>query len=253
MKNQIFKKAMSTALALTMIGGVSSAIGGKDIFPPAIVAKADGETVVKNGTFFKITDDLDFGTEAFVKEYNATVESTSGILGVWSATLDGEDNGVYLKKEGESEEHLMYLEAKYADTNEECTSVDYSTTFVILGSGKDDDPYYAAPVKNELASDTNYLAGSKYKQTADKDGKHYIRYAFVTDKSELVGKENAVFTAQLGEGEPKTFTTSTYYTGMTSNGAYYKPLSNDKVLFVVTITGVPADQEEALKCDLNFE
>ena len=99
------------------------------------------------------------------------------------------------------------------------------------------------------------LADGKYRQTADKDGKHYIRYVFVKPKSEIEGKSKAKFTATLekdGGYIVKEFETSTYYTGMTSNGITYKPESSDSIMLVVTITGVSKDQENDLTCEVSI-
>ena len=58
-------------------------------------------------------------------------------------------------------------------------------------------------------------------------------------------------------GKTKTFETNTYYTGMTSNGEYFTPASEDSVMFVVTVSSeksfandVPLD---GLTCTLDFE
>ena len=99
------------------------------------------------------------------------------------------------------------------------------------------------------------LTNGKYMQTADKDGKHYIRYVFVKPKSEIDGTSKAKFTATLkkdGGDVVKEFETSTYYTGMTSNGITYTPESSDSIMLVVTITGVSKDQENALTCEVSI-
>ena len=97
-----------------------------------------------------------------------------------------------------------------------------------------------------------YLSEPKYKQTADNGMIHYIRYIFVVPKSELSGKEKAVITAEYN-GVKKEMITSTYYTGVTTGGEYYKVGSSSSVLFVVTIAGVPADDESKLSCSIDFE
>lgn len=96
------------------------------------------------------------------------------------------------------------------------------------------------------------LSEPKYKQTADKDGVHYVRYVFVVPKSELDGKSKAAFTANY-DGAEKELETDTYYTGMTTNGKYYRPDSFDKVMFVVTITGVSAENESKLDCNISLK
>ena len=118
------------------------------------------------------------------------------------------------------------------------------------GSGTEADPFTIAPIKNDK------LADGKYTQTATKDGKSYTRFVFVKPKSELEGKSKAVFSATLN-GKTKTFETSTYYTGMTSNGEYFTPASEDSVMFIVTVSSeksfandVPLD---GLTCTLDFE
>ena len=114
-------------------------------------------------------------------------------------------------------------------------------------------PAEDSTVTAEFESTT--LADGKYMQSADKDGKHYIRYVFVMDKSELESKSKAKFTATLkkdGVDIVKEFETNTYYTGMTSNGITYTPASTNSIMLVVTITGVSKDQENDLTCKMSF-
>lgn len=110
------------------------------------------------------------------------------------------------------------------------------------GSGTETDPFTIAPIAD--------LADGKYTQTTVKNGKNYTRFVFVKPKSEIEGKSKAVFSATLN-GNTKTFETSTYYTGMTSNGEYFTPASEDSVMFVVTVSS--ENSLEGLTCELNFE
>ena len=89
-----------------------------------------------------------------------------------------------------------------------------------------------------------------YKQYADKDGKHLIRYVFVKPISEIEGKSKATFTAKYN-GRELTFPTNTYYTGLRYNGQQYQ-LTKGCVLFAVTIAGVPAGDENKLTCDIKL-
>ena len=96
------------------------------------------------------------------------------------------------------------------------------------------------------------LADGKYVQTADKDGKHYVRFVFVKPVSETKGKSSVVFTAKYGE-KTKTFKTDKYYTSISTSDDFYVPESEGSGLFVVTIAGVPKESESLLSCDIKFE
>ncbi|MBQ6212323.1 MAG: hypothetical protein IJJ57_05445 [Ruminococcus sp.] len=100
---------------------------------------------------------------------------------------------------------------------------------------------------------TTELANGEYtqnaKKTVDDVTTYYTRFVFVKPKSELEGKSKAVFSATLGN-TTKTFETSTYYTGMTSNGEYFTPVSEDSVMFVVTVSSTSS--LDGLKCELKF-
>ena len=101
---------------------------------------------------------------------------------------------------------------------------------------------------------TTELANGNYTQNAKKTvgdvTTYYTRFVFVKPKSEIEGKSKAVFSATLN-GNTKTFETSTYYTGMTSNGEYFTPASEDSVMFVVTVSSEKS--LEGLTCTLDFE
>lgn len=126
----------------------------------------------------------------------------------------------------------------------EITSEDIIGIEVTGGKGTKDEPFTIAPIKHDK------LADGKYTQTATKDGKNYTRFVFVKPKSEIEGKSKAVFSATLN-GNTKTFETSTYYTGMTSNGEYFTPASDDSVMFVVTVSSTSS--LDGLTCTLDFE
>ncbi|WP_207647116.1 hypothetical protein [Ruminococcus flavefaciens] len=260
MKKQVLKKTMAAALALTLVGGVSTAIGGKDIFPPAIVAKADGEpepapiegeeaVEIAKGSFFNNLDNLYFGDEAvYVKDYSneAVPVAVEGHKGAASITISSELNCVKLIDEEDYEyAEYMYIDPTFADTKEVCTDASEANSFRILGSGTEADPFYAAPVKN--APQTISVDS---KQTATKDGVNYTRFVFVKKLSELEGKNKAVFTATLGE-DVKTAETSTYYTSLISNGTIYTPFDEESVFVIVTISS--AKDLTDLECTVNFE
>lgn len=101
------------------------------------------------------------------------------------------------------------------------------------------------------AIDTTLETGKTYKQTASKDEKYYTRFVFVKPKSEIEGKSKAKFTAHYN-GTDYSFETTSYYTGMTSNGISYTLESEDSVMFVVTITS-GSDISADLTCDIDFE
>jgi len=95
------------------------------------------------------------------------------------------------------------------------------------------------------------LANGVYKQTAQSGSKYYTRFVFVVPKSDFAGKNKAKFTATYNS-TPYTFETSTYYTGVTSNGITYTPDSEDSAMFVVTISS-GSDISNDITCKLDFE
>ncbi|WP_295094106.1 leucine-rich repeat protein [Ruminococcus sp.] len=95
------------------------------------------------------------------------------------------------------------------------------------------------------------LANGKYKQTANLDDKYYTRFVFVVPKSDFVGKSKAEFTAHYN-GVDYRFETSTYYTGVTSNGITYTTKSKDSAIFVVTVAS-GSDISADLTCNLEFK
>ena len=111
---------------------------------------------------------------------------------------------------------------------------DINTTYYIKKS--------AEPIK---------LANGKYKQTANLDDKYYTRFVFVVPKSDFVGKSKAEFTAHY-KGVDYRFDTSTYYTGVTSNGITYTTKSKDSAIFVVTVAS-GSDISADLTCNLEFK
>lgn len=119
------------------------------------------------------------------------------------------------------------------------------------GNGTQEDPFTIEPIR-ELS-----LVDGNYKQTSFDEGTHYARFVFVKPKSELEGKSKAVFTATNKNGVTKKFETSTYYTGMTSNGEYFTPADENSVMFIVTVSANNTiDDREPLKgltCTLDFE
>ena len=112
------------------------------------------------------------------------------------------------------------------------------------GEGTKDNPFTIEAIR-ELT-----LANGEYKQIADFDGTHYNRFVFVTDRSVIEGKSKAVFSATLN-GNKKTFETSTYYTGVISNGDHITPASENSVMFVVTVSSTSS--LDGLTCTLDFE
>jgi len=150
-----------------------------------------------------------------------------------------------------------YLTGFAADDGD--ISISGGAFFVDNGDGEWDsdnwDLYVAegkAAVQNPsggyIVIDITLTAGTTYKQTADKDGTHYIRYVFVVPKSDIEAAEEVNFVANYN-GTEKTIPATAYYTGVTSNGVRYAPADEENVLLVVTITGVPAENEEQLTCD----
>lgn len=94
------------------------------------------------------------------------------------------------------------------------------------------------------------LADGNYKQTAQDENGFYTRFVFVVPKSEIKGKNKAVFTAHY-QGNDYTYESTSYYTSMISNGIRYKPESGDSVLLTVTVTA-SSDISAALTCDLSI-
>ena len=99
-------------------------------------------------------------------------------------------------------------------------------------------------------SDTQ-LPDGKYKQTAEKNGTYYTRFVFVVPRTDFAGKSKALFTATYN-GTDYTDETSTYYTGVISNGVTYNPASSsDRAMFVVTVSS-GSDISDDLTCKLDF-
>lgn len=118
-------------------------------------------------------------------------------------------------------------------------------------TAKADSTYYTGTAQSEQFVVNGTLADGTYKQTASKDEKYYTRFVFVKPKSEIEGKSKATFTAHYN-GTDYSFETTSYYTGMTSNGISYTLESEDSVMFVVTITS-GSDISADLTCDIDFE
>lgn len=118
-------------------------------------------------------------------------------------------------------------------------------------TAKTDSENYTGTATSEQFIVNGTLADGTYKQTASKDEKYYTRFVFVKPKSEIEGKSKAKFTAHYN-GTDYSFETTSYYTGMTSNGISYTLESEDSVMFVVTITS-GSDISADLTCDIDFE
>jgi hypothetical protein len=180
------------------------------------------ENLSANGSEIELLDTsnaaADNGTLYYALSENADTAPTSG----WSAAAPtGKEAGTY---------YVWYKavgDNGYADTEPVCLTVEIG------------------------AADTTLVTGKTYKQTASKDGKYYTRFVFVKPKSEIEGKSKAKFTAHYNNAD-YTFDTTKYYTGMTSNGIYYKLESDDSVMFVVTISS-GSDISADLTCDIDFE
>ena len=95
------------------------------------------------------------------------------------------------------------------------------------------------------------LADGQYKQGAQKDDAHYTRFVFVVPKAQFAGKSKAKFTATY-DGKDYTYETTSYYTGVISNGIEYTAASADSALFVVTISSGSYIYND-LTCTLDFE
>lgn len=180
------------------------------------------ENLTANGSEMELLDTsnaaAENGTLYYALSENANTAPTSG----WSAAAPtGKEAGTY---------YVWYKavgDNGYADTEPVCLTVEIG------------------------AADTTLVTGKTYKQTASKDGKYYTRFVFVKPKSEIEGKSKAKFTAHYNNAD-YTFDTTSYYTGMTSNGIYYKLESDDSVMFVVTISS-GSDISADLTCDIDFE
>ncbi|MBR1383512.1 MAG: hypothetical protein IJ555_06850 [Ruminococcus sp.] len=180
------------------------------------------ENLTANGSEMELLDTsnaaADNGTLYYALSENADTAPTSG----WSAAAPtGKEAGTY---------YVWYKavgDNGYADTEPVCLTVEIG------------------------AADTTLVTGKTYKQTAEKDGKYYTRFVFVKPLSEIEGKSKATFTAHYN-GTDYSFETTSYYTGMTSNGISYTPESEESVLFVVTITS-GSDISADLTCDIAFE
>ena len=139
-------------------------------------------------------------------------------------------------------------------TTAETATADFPTApgkYYAFVTAKADSTYYTGTAQSEQFVVNGALADGEYKQTASKDGKYYTRFVFVKPKSEIEGKSKAKFTAHYNNAD-YTFDTTKYYTGMTSNGIYYKLESRDSVMFVVTISS-GSDISADLTCDIDFE
>ena len=98
---------------------------------------------------------------------------------------------------------------------------------------------------------TYELADGQYKQGAQKDDAYYTRFVFVVPKAQFAGKSKAKFTATY-DGKDYTYETTSYYTGVISNGIEYTAASADSALFVVTISSGSFIYND-LTCTLDFE
>lgn len=139
-------------------------------------------------------------------------------------------------------------------TTAETASADFPTApgkYYAFVTAKADSENYTGTATSEQFIVNGTLADGTYKQTATKDGKYYTRFVFVKPKSEIEGKSKAKFTAHYN-GTDYPFETTSYYTGMTSNGISYTLESEDSVMFVVTITS-GSDISADLTCDIDFE
>ncbi len=95
------------------------------------------------------------------------------------------------------------------------------------------------------------LADGQYKQSASKDGTYYTRFVYSVPKAQFAGKSKAKFTATY-DGKDYTYETTSYYTGVISNGIEYTAASADSALFVVTISSGSYIYND-LTCTLDFE
>ncbi len=107
----------------------------------------------------------------------------------------------------------------------------------------------AAFVNTRLTAEKNVQTAT-YTDPDTGDKTYYTRYVFVKAKSDIEGKSKATFTATYN-GTPYTYETSTYYTGVTSNGITYTPASEDSVLFVVSVSS-SSDISAGLTCELDL-
>lgn len=95
-------------------------------------------------------------------------------------------------------------------------------------------------------------SGKTYKQTAEKDGTYYARFAYVRPKESLAKATKAVFSFDYpGCLEQPTCSTTFYYEAMISNGTKFTAPAGC-VLFVVTAASEEKDKIANLKGELNI-
>ena len=187
-----------------------------------------------------------------IEVYGYATPAAKTDISTATVTLDT-DNKVSAVTLGETTIDSTEYNVTYGATAETATA-EFPTApgkYYAFVTAKADSTSYTGTAQSEQFIVNGTLADGTYKQTASKDGKYYTRFVFVKPKSDIEGKSKAKFTAHYN-GTDYSFETSSYYTGMTSNGISYKLESEDSVMFVVTITS-GSDISADLTCDIDFE
>ncbi|MCR4645763.1 MAG: leucine-rich repeat domain-containing protein [Oscillospiraceae bacterium] len=91
-----------------------------------------------------------------------------------------------------------------------------------------------------------------YRQTAENDGTFYTRFVFAVPEEGFKDADSVLYTVTDGRnGKEYTFTSTYYYTGMTTNNVHYTP-EDGSALFVVTVSS-GSDISDQLTCTLAFD
>ncbi|MBR1592599.1 MAG: hypothetical protein IJ666_06290 [Ruminococcus sp.] len=229
-------------------------IAAEDIFSDGMSSGWSGsyDSLVWNGTAAdsvtlsaSIIDIMGFKQIAYTLEALSDISDTT-------VTVDTDNQKVSVTRGNafipEDEYEVTY--GTTAETATETFPTAPGKYYAFVTAKADSENYTGTATSEQFTVDVT-LADGKYTQTAEKDGKHYTRFVFVKPMSEIEGKSKAKFTAHYNDND-YPFETSSYYTGMTSNGISYTPESENSILFVVTITS-GSDISADLTCDIAFE
>ncbi len=66
----------------------------------------------------------------------------------------------------------------------------------------------------------------------------YVRYVYVLDRTDLIGKSSAKFRLRPDSANEESFAVKTYYSAMTFDGIRYTPEVSGKIMFVLTLRNV---------------
>ena len=235
--NGFLKKTVAAAMALSLVGGGLPAT--TDIYKPAIVANAAETKLIAPGVEYAIGDEIDFGSDEVFVLMNDEDSSATNMAGQSRMFT-------YIQYISEYQQYDVGRTGIWITADEGLTPP--PTGVKVSGSGTESDPYTFSLIQS---TGNETLSDGQYRQTAQKDGKYYNRFVFVTPKSEFAGKSKAKFTATYDDKD-YTYETGSYYTGVISNGITYTAASDDSVLFVVTVSS-GSDISADLTCSLDFE